>query len=474
MQINLIIATYGGIPLKHKENRHKKHYLRLNLECLNTIKTSITHITIMKPKINAEDIVVEDYYDFSCLNIENIRDKIKIYECDNIGISYGQYFAGIANNLDCDIHFWIEDDYLICADNFDKKIMDFMKEYNLSQDTHVCPFIYTNRKWDIVPYAESINEEPRVIDILRLRLNYYDLVDIKCHIPDMMQLGVLTKYSVTKILDVFKNFTEIYYLFSIPFTKIWLHQILFGYVLYKAGIYVEDTAKVFTNIFYETSIDKIFLCNYPENVNTWKERQYNGEKLLSPLCFPTEIVLYPERYHEDMELMKRYITNREVFDKQIDKIGRLVHNSLKCMEHNICLRKLEEDDFDKGYMDLMFEFTNYKYAVNKEEFGNYLFKMKNICSIYVIYSYKEQTIIGAGTIFKLEKLHNNPVGQIEDFVIRQAHQKKGLGQLLLQKLIDVGLYNFKCYKIILKTHNETCEFYEKSGFVTSGLEMKLV
>ena len=31
---------------------------------------------------------------------------------------------------------------------------------------------------------------------------------------------------------------------------------------------------------------------------------------------------------------------------------------------------------------------------------------------------KENKLIGAGTIFKLEKLHNNSIGQIEDVIIR--------------------------------------------------------
>lgn len=472
MKINLIIASYGGISVKHSENKHKKHYLKLNLQCLNALKTNLTCITIMKPSINANDQIITDYYDFSHLDIGNIRDKIQVYECDNVGISYGQYFAGISHNLDCDIHFWIEDDYIICADHFDNILIKIMREYR--ECTHLCPFIYTNRKWDIVPYAESIQEEPHVVDILRKRLCDYEMHNMQCHVPDMMQLGILTKTCVQKILDAFTDFISIYYLFNIPFTKIWLHQILFGYVLCKAGIELRDTSQIFTNIFYETSINKIFLCNYPENVNTWKERVYSGEKLWSPLCVPTEILLYPEHYYEDLTLMKKYMCSPELFDKRTARFRNEVNDALKCMQHNICIRGLEEADYDRGYMELMFEFTHYKYHVSRGEFCDYLQHMKNTNKIYVVYSYTSKTIIGAGTIFKLDKLHNNPVGQIEDFIVSKDYQKQGVGHMLLRKLIDTGLYDLGCYKVILKTHDETRGFYEKAGFGVSGLEMKLV
>jgi hypothetical protein len=60
------------------------------------------------------------YYDFKYLNLYNINHKIEIIECDNIGISYGQFLYAIFNNLSFDYYILIEDDYVIFKDNFSK------------------------------------------------------------------------------------------------------------------------------------------------------------------------------------------------------------------------------------------------------------------------------------------------------------------------------------------------------------------
>jgi hypothetical protein len=71
------------------------------------------------------------------------------------------------------------------------------------------------------------------------------------------------------------------------------------------------------------------------------------------------------------------------------------------------ITKLTQDDYE-SYMDLMFEFTNYKFEIVLEMFKKYV--IDNNCKILVI-KYKNK-IIGAGTIFRINKLHNNSIGQI--------------------------------------------------------------
>ena len=74
--------------------------------------------------------------------------------------------------------------------------------------------------------------------------------------------------------------------------------------------------------------------------------------------------------------------------------------------HNFTLRNIEYDDYDKGYMELLFEFTNYQYLMTKENFINFIDTQKNYKTI-VIYSEIEKRIIGAGTIIIVHKIHNN-------------------------------------------------------------------
>ncbi len=139
--------------------------------------------------------------------------------------------------------------------------------------------------------------------------------------------------------------------------------------------------------------------------------------------------------------------------------------------NNYIVRKIETDDYDKGYMELMYEFTNYKHDISKEFFSKYI-NTQN-CQIIVVYSEIDKKIIGSGTIFKIEKIHNNPIGQIEDVIITQTCRNYGFGKKIINELINIGKNEFKCYKIILNCLDKNIKFYENCGFTIVGIEMKL-
>ena len=139
---------------------------------------------------------------------------------------------------------------------------------------------------------------------------------------------------------------------------------------------------------------------------------------------------------------------------------------------DLTIRDIEYDDYDKGYMELMYDFTNYKYEISRENFINYININNKNNKILVIYSQITNMIIGSGTIFKIEKLHNNPIGQIEDIIINNEYRGYGLGKELIKNLVDIGLNEFKCYKIILNCLDKNVGFYEKCNFITAGIEMK--
>ncbi len=141
---------------------------------------------------------------------------------------------------------------------------------------------------------------------------------------------------------------------------------------------------------------------------------------------------------------------------------------------DIEIREIENDDYNIGYMELMFEFTNYKYNIDYNDFCRYIKKSKEnkINKILVIYSKNEDKIIGAGTIFRIEKIHNNPIGQIEDVIITEKHRGKNYGKLIINKLIETGKEEMKCYKIILNCLEKNIGFYNKCGFGIAGVEMK--
>ncbi len=145
---------------------------------------------------------------------------------------------------------------------------------------------------------------------------------------------------------------------------------------------------------------------------------------------------------------------------------------MEILDENFVLREIELDDYNNGYLELMYEFTNYKYDVKKDTFIDYL-KKSNV-KIVIIFSKDDNKIIGAGTIFKIEKLHNNPIGQIEDVVITGKYRSKGYGKKIIDKLIDIGKNEFKCYKIILNCLEKNIGFYKKCNFDLVGVEMKYI
>jgi GNAT superfamily N-acetyltransferase len=456
MLINLIIATYGG-----KYNSEVKNNLLItNLKIINSVKTNISRITIMKPKIDTEHEEIIGYYDFSLINIDNIRDKIFICECENIGISYGQFFAGISQDTNFDYYIFLEDDYTVFNDYFEEELIKELD--NIENDSLLCSFIYKNRLWDIIDYSIKIGETIDNINMLRNKLEKYELHNIKCTIPDF-SLCILSNKTLQKILSRFINFDNIFDIFNIKLTKIWLHQILFGYILYAANIKIYDISNTYLNIFYHTTLKKISTCNFENYVTNWRKKSYLNEKFKLPLFIPVQII-DNNIFADDLQEIKKYILDENEFNKRLQYFINI---------GNFTLRNIEYHDFDKGYMDLMFEFTNYQYPMTKEKFINFIDTQKNY-KIIVIYSEKEKRIIGAGTIIIVHKIHNNPIGQIEDVIICEKYRKNGFGKQIIKKLIDIGKNEWKCYKIILNCLEKNIKFYENCGFVNVGVEMKLL
>ena len=66
--VNLIITTYAG----KYNNEFRNDILKTNLKNINSLKTNITTITIMKPKIDKNHEEISGYYDFTDINIDNI------------------------------------------------------------------------------------------------------------------------------------------------------------------------------------------------------------------------------------------------------------------------------------------------------------------------------------------------------------------------------------------------------------------
>jgi hypothetical protein len=131
MRINYVIGSYGA---KYKgtrfngEDKFMEDYIKHILIAIEKCNTKhIAQITIMKPNVNASDTVIPDYYKIDHLQIPTIRDKVKIIECENRGLSYGQYltcmYNDIQNNTLFDYYILTEDDYIPFINEFDTVLL---------------------------------------------------------------------------------------------------------------------------------------------------------------------------------------------------------------------------------------------------------------------------------------------------------------------------------------------------------------
>jgi glucosamine-phosphate N-acetyltransferase len=82
-------------------------------------------------------------------------------------------------------------------------------------------------------------------------------------------------------------------------------------------------------------------------------------------------------------------------------------------------------------------------------------------------------IVGTATLYIMEKLiHSGSyVGQIEDVCVSERYGGQGLGQKLVQRLIDESK-ELKCYKVVLNCSEDLVKFYEKSGFYQKEVQMR--
>jgi GNAT superfamily N-acetyltransferase len=116
------------------------------------------------------------------------------------------------------------------------------------------------------------------------------------------------------------------------------------------------------------------------------------------------------------------------------------------------MESLKPNDY-KEYKDVLFQLSHFEWNGEYTNVSNRIIRVLKI----------NGKIIGAGSLFILNKLHCNPFGQIEDVVVSEDYRRNGYGKLIIDDLITIAK-DHKCYKIVLNSlkHNE--EFYKSCGF----------
>lgn len=131
---------------------------------------------------------------------------------------------------------------------------------------------------------------------------------------------------------------------------------------------------------------------------------------------------------------------------------------------NITIRELEEQDLFNGFlqsMDSLKPVSN----IDKEKAIEIYNKIKSNSNHLVYVAILNERIVGSITMLIEQKfIHNGGnVSHIEDVVVSKEHQGKGIGEMLVESLLELAKDN-NCYKTILDCSDEVKPFYEKIGF----------
>jgi hypothetical protein len=309
MRVNVVITTYAG----NYSIVDKRNYLKYNLTLLNKIKTNVAQITIMKPKVNIEHSEYLDYYDLDSIDISNIKNRIKIIECENSGISYGQFLNAAINYSEFDYYIFVEDDYVIFMDYFEEYLVSELNKK--PENSFLCLFYFHSKQYKLL---ESMQNETNEIASKLLNIMYSNNLDINSsfYTPDF-SLGIISRQSVDKIQNRFGGcLTE---LLSINYKQLFMHQIFFGYILFTSGIEIHDLSEKNVNLFYHTG-GNVTLCNFDSDIQKWKEYPYNGEKMNIPVFAPIEF-FHPFKHDESMPHIKKYLIDYELFVNQFNLLN---------------------------------------------------------------------------------------------------------------------------------------------------------
>ena len=83
-----------------------------------------------------------------------------------------------------------------------------------------------------------------------------------------------------------------------------------------------------------------------------------------------------------------------------------------------------------------------------------------------------QKVLGFGSILIEYKIRGGVMGHIEDVAIHNQYQNRGIGKLIMDKLVEKAK-NKNCYKISLSCKKKNIIFYQKCDFLESGSTMTI-
>lgn len=140
------------------------------------------------------------------------------------------------------------------------------------------------------------------------------------------------------------------------------------------------------------------------------------------------------------------------------------------------------ENIKQQYMTLISKLSTTNENISNLQFINQVNEIGKTSDIIVAYFMRAEPdkngnriiLVGTGTVFYEAKISHNLgyVAHIEDVVVCDTYRSLGIATQIMSHLIHLSKEK-KCYKIILDCKRDVCKVYEKSGFIQSGIQMKL-
>lgn len=135
------------------------------------------------------------------------------------------------------------------------------------------------------------------------------------------------------------------------------------------------------------------------------------------------------------------------------------------------VRKLEPEDVDRGFLELLAQLSPSAAKVSREQFAARLGEIRaGPEHVYVIQD--GDRIVACGTLVVERKFARDcgACGHVEDIVVDERARGRGLGVVIVRALTIVAEM-VGCYKVILDCSEENQGFYEKCGLERKEVQM---
>jgi len=131
---------------------------------------------------------------------------------------------------------------------------------------------------------------------------------------------------------------------------------------------------------------------------------------------------------------------------------------------DVTIRKLEEKDLFRGFLTSLDSLKKAS-SLNENKAKDVFNKIKSNPNHLVFVVILDDKVAGSTTLLIEPKFihQGGNVGHIEDVVIAKEFQSSGIGEKLINFVLEYAKKN-DCYKTILDCSDDVKPFYEKIGF----------